>query len=731
MKKPILIIITFLSLMTSSFVVISYQIEKFSDSLIYDDINNDGISEIIIQYSENQISILDIDGSFYDHFKMDIDKIIPQYNLSQIEIQQPGVPEIQPGWPKSVGNYEWSSPTLGNIDGGDDLEIVIGCNDDNVYIWDAYGVSLPNWPQSTEGDVISCPALGDIDGDDELEIVVGSWDHKIYAWNADGTLVDGLWPLTTTGVIKSSPALGDIDQDNDLEIVIACYYGTSATLYALNGDGSSVYGWPLSFNQSIDCTAALGDIDKDGRLEIVVGTSESSGMLYVFNGENATVLDGWPVELYGAITSSPALGDIDNDGNLEIVVGDSFWGGYVWIFDRNGSLVDGWPQYVGNNVIASPALVDFDGDNDLEIVVPTSLYFGSPIPAKMFIFHHNGQVVDNWPIDFTDPNQRIDSSPLVCDIDDDNELEIVVGSCDGSSSPSPFLYAFNYDASLVNDAWPIYDGDTSSSPAAGDIDNDGKLEIIISESEICHCWELGENTYNPEFFPWPMFHHDRLHTGLFGHMIEELKAYAYGPYFGLINEYVQFSGSLIGGYPPYNWEWDLGDTHTSEERNPQHTYTTPGNYSVTLTVTDDTDNTSDDSTWAWIQDGNSPPDKSVVNGPSSGSTGKSYPYTFTTSDPEGLPIWYYMDWDDGTNTSWIGPYNSGITITKSHKWTNQGKYTIKCKAKDPYGDEGPYGEFEVTMPRTKPINTPFQWLQNFLKPHPNLFPIIRQLLGLK
>ena len=35
---------------------------------------------------------------------------------------------------------------------------------------------------------------------------------------------------------------------------------------------------------------------------------------------------------------------------------------------------------------------------------------------------------------------------------------------------------------------------------------------------------------------------------------------------------------------PTSWAWDFGDSGTSTEQHPEHTYTTPGTFTVTLTV---------------------------------------------------------------------------------------------------------------------------------------------------
>jgi len=50
---------------------------------------------------------------------------------------------------------------------------------------------------------------------------------------------------------------------------------------------------------------------------------------------------------------------------------------------------------------------------------------------------------------------------------------------------------------------------------------------------------------------------------------------------------VQFNDTSTGN--PTAWLWDFGDGATSTEQNPVHTYTAPGNYTVGLTVSNETD----------------------------------------------------------------------------------------------------------------------------------------------
>jgi outer membrane protein assembly factor BamB len=121
---------------------------------------------------------------------------------------------------------------------------------------------------------------------------------------------------------------------------------------------------------------------------------------------------------------------------------------------------------------------------------------------------------------------------------------------------------------------------------------------------------------------------------------------------------------------------------------------------------------------------NSSPSTPSIDGPATGTIEQNYNYTIVSTDPEGNNISYYVNWGDGTNTGWIGPYISSQEQTVSHTWAKKGTYTIQVKAKDNYSAESDWGILQVTMPTS--YNIPFiQFLLRLLNRFPNAFPIMR------
>jgi len=78
--------------------------------------------------------------------------------------------------------------------------------------------------------------------------------------------------------------------------------------------------------------------------------------------------------------------------------------------------------------------------------------------------------------------------------------------------------------------------------------------------------------------------------------------------------------------------------------------------------------------------GQKPP---VIDGPHYGKSDVELDYTFTTYDPEGdNDLYILIDWDDGTEEYWRGPYDSGEVVPVSHKWDEAGVYNVTARSKD-------------------------------------------------
>jgi hypothetical protein len=122
---------------------------------------------------------------------------------------------------------------------------------------------------------------------------------------------------------------------------------------------------------------------------------------------------------------------------------------------------------------------------------------------------------------------------------------------------------------------------------------------------------------------------------------------------------------------------------------------------------------------------NNPPNTPTISGSPQGKVGVNYTYNFTATDPDQDQVSYYVDWDDNTNTGWLGPYTSGYQLTVNHKWSTKGTYIVKAKVKDEHGVESDWATLDVTMPTSFGITNPFlHWL---FEQFPNAFPILRHL----
>ena len=116
------------------------------------------------------------------------------------------------------------------------------------------------------------------------------------------------------------------------------------------------------------------------------------------------------------------------------------------------------------------------------------------------------------------------------------------------------------------------------------------------------------------------------------------------------------------------------------------------------------------------------------SGSSSGKIHEDHIYTTQTNDPDSDELYYFWDWGDGTDSGWLGPYDSGEQCNATHAWSKKNNYEIKVKAKDIHGSESDWSNpLPITMPYS--YNRPLlQLLELLFQRFPNAFPLLRQLL---
>ncbi len=348
------------------------------------------------------------------------------------------------------------------------------------------------WPADTAMGTASSLAIGDIDGDGDKEVVVGS--NLLHAWHHDGAEVrDGDSDSGTYGVFTAdgerytaSIALADIDPEQPgLEIVSASR--ETQEIYVTNGEGEVLPGFPKSQSMWTWATPAVADVDNDGFMEIF--SMCLNGNLYAWNHDGTPLLadpDGIFAAGIGSWTkSSPTLGQLDADPELEICIGTNW--GVVWVWEHDGTAKIGWPIGVGDSVNSSISMGDLDGDGSNEIVY---------LADSDRLYAQNADAsthAPNFPITLTCNPGGLAPSPVLVDFEDDGEMEIVAVSV--SSYHSMDVVVYDQQGNMLS-GWPVHLDDSSeSSPVVVDLDHDQELEILLgTEQGYLHCWEMDGST---------------------------------------------------------------------------------------------------------------------------------------------------------------------------------------------------------------------------------------------
>ena len=141
---------------------------------------------------------------------------------------------------------------------------------------------------------------------------------------------------------------------------------------------------------------------------------------------------------------------------------------------------------------------------------------------------------------------------------------------------------------------------------------------------------------------------------------------------------IQFTDLSTGNPIRYAWNFDDGRYATSNERNPVYTYTKPGSYNVTLTITT-SDRVTSTVTHQVVLTGI--PVASLKANPTTGSNPLTVQFTDTSSNNPTEWVWSFGDGAFGSVKNPVHTYNSA------------GKFTVTLFVRNEYGESiQPYSE---------------------------------------
>ncbi|MCD4818459.1 MAG: choice-of-anchor J domain-containing protein [Candidatus Cloacimonetes bacterium] len=194
-------------------------------------------------------------------------------------------------------------------------------------------------------------------------------------------------------------------------------------------------------------------------------------------------MPGWPQDMYVPSYYSPSgvnLVDINNNGFLEII--SACTDGSVHIWDYLGNELTGWPKFGLEQIQSKPAIGDLDTDYPgLEIIAVGK-------PNTLYAWHNDGTAVAGFPLTIGETGGF--RASVLFDIDNDGFLEIILSQ---KTYPTGQVIVFNHDGTTVP-GWPQpMDYLGVATPAVGDLDNDGEIEICAVSFYSVYLWDKDGN----------------------------------------------------------------------------------------------------------------------------------------------------------------------------------------------------------------------------------------------
>jgi len=346
----------------------------------------------------------------------------------------------------------------------------------HLRIYHNEGGGLPNaatWDYDTGGTIQSL-AWGDVNGDGRLDLAAGGSFGLILLINQNGILERSAWQPVEVEYTNSL-AWGDVNGDGlpDLAAANGTLDDSQPVRIYRNTGGvlGSTAAWSSS-ELSLYRSVAWGDVNGDGKLDLAVGGNGQANNVKVYRNDTTT-----PGSLQLSLLWSPpaadnvmsvAWGDYDNDQQLDLAVGNSQ--SPAQVYQNTGGALEMTPAWTApdSDPWGSLAWGDVNSDGTLDLV-------SSGGPSRLYL-NQAGTLASSagWSsIEIDDT-----SSVALGDMDNDGDLDLAAANHGHDGQPNR-LYRNNGLTMQPSFSWSANPGNTISSLAWGDLENDGDLDLAI------------------------------------------------------------------------------------------------------------------------------------------------------------------------------------------------------------------------------------------------------------
>ncbi len=433
-----------------------------------------------------------------------------------------------------------------------------------------------NWPVGVGGSGSPDVAVGDMDQDNTMEVGLGN--------GVGGVLVehDGseLWRGSgSANYLRQAGLFADVDfsgRDSRKRLEWVAGVASQMTFFRIEADGT-VSVRTYTGNDVYDSGSYVArDLDGDGRAEILAMRWSGTIDVYAYN-ETTDLLEPVaslePPDNGYIYTNGFALADVNGDGEPDLVFGTghaqpttpSRWSGHIYAFTYDPvarTFTDACPDCYPTEIpqlysgsVPEVLVHDLDGDGTAELLADVS-YFSSNTPGVQ----NPSAGWQNWVFDGgagtveSGPSQG--SFGLWLDLDGDGTPEEIGRSrwyadVDGDGDYDSVAIRNGYPVLVFREGTSTTDGPKGVRMAGsvqwlGDLDNDGRLDVLISQPGQVDCVEFGDDTWHPWKVWTPMRGPRFYRTGLLdGAEPNEDEAHAFAlAVDGWMRGYIQNSGDV-------------------------------------------------------------------------------------------------------------------------------------------------------------------------------------------